>query len=131
MYKTLRYLKVDGKVYDKGKVVDLSALNKKETSQLEKKGFIEKVVGESSEEVQQSGESKEINNDEKEDDPPTDEEIKAELLEKLNHGIVVKELKLLGADFKANASFEKLVDLIMENEEHENHFLDYIDDNGL
>lgn len=131
MHEVLRYLKVDGKIHDKGRVVDLSVLSKKEVSQLEKKRFVEKIVGNPSEEVQQSEENKEVNNDEKEEDPPTDEEVKAELLEKLNHGIVVKELKLLGADFKANASFEKLVDLIMENEEHENHFLDYIDDNGL
>lgn len=133
MHKALRYLKVNGKMHDKGEIIDLSKLNKKETARLVKKGFVEEtqeVKVDKTPPVEEVA-ADEIENPAKDSSNLSEEEVKAELLGKLNHGIVVNELKLLGAEFKANASFEKLVELIMENEDYENHFLDYIDDNEL
>lgn len=134
MYKSLRYLKVGGRYIEKGKTVELSGLSEQEITSLKKKGFIKQVEGN---EVLTSVEKKEVDivpvaeieNDS--DDIMTDEEIKAELLEKITHTVAVRELKLLGAEFKANASLETLVGLIMENEVYENHFFDYIENNEL
>lgn len=133
MHKALRYLKVNGKMYDKGEIINLSKLSKKETARLVKKGFVEEAHEVKANKTPPTEEvaADEIENPTKDSSNLSEEEVKAELLGKLNHGIVVNELKLLGADFKANASFEKLVELIMENEDYENHFLDYIDDNEL
>lgn len=133
MHKALRYLKVNGKMHDKGEIIDLSKLSKKETARLVKKGFVEEahdVKVDKTPSIEEVA-ADEIENPAKDSSNLSEEEVKAELLGKLNHGIVVSELKLLGAEFKANASFEKLVELIMENENYENHFLDYIDDNEL
>lgn len=130
MYKALRYLKVGGRYIDTGEVVKLGELKGEEVDGLVKEGTIvevDKTVAPSSTIKKEGPEA--VGNEFEED--LTDEEVKVELLEKISHTIAVKELKLLGAEFKANASLENLVELIMENEDYEDHFLDYIEQNEL
>lgn len=126
MYKCLQYLKVNGAYVNKGDKVDLSSLTAQEIAQLEKKGIVVKVSNATVKEVQQP--AIEVKSD---SGDMTEEEARAELLEKITHSVAVKELELLGADFKKNASLETLVEIILANEEYENHFFDYIDANGL
>lgn len=126
MYKCLQYLKVNGVYVNKGDKVDLSSLTAQEIAQLEKKGIVVKVSNATVKEVQQP--AIEVKSD---SGDMTEEEARAELLEKITHSVAVKELELLGADFKKNASLETLVEIILANEEYENHFFDYIDANGL
>lgn len=137
MYKALRYIKINGNFVNKGETVDLSTLSVQEIARLEKKGIVEKTNEKPNVEETLIEDAEKVDEDERkviEDDESGDmtaEEVRSELLEKITHTVAVKELKLLAADFKANASLETLVDLIMENEEYENHFLDYIEHNGL
>lgn len=138
MYKCLQYIKVNGRFIDKGENVDLSNLSAQEIARLEKKGIVVKVNEKLNIEQESVRGSKKVNDGSSEDDGGNDdndemtaEEVKAELMEKITHAVAVKELKLLEADFKANASLESLVELIMEEEEYENHFLDYIENNEL
>lgn len=134
MYKCLQYIKVNGRFVDKGEIVDLSTLNAKEISRLMKKGIVIKAdESPSIEKIPNKDTGNGGGGSGKEDGggEMTDEEVRAELSEKITHTVAVKELKLLGAEFKANVSLEVLVDLIMESEEYENHFLDYIENNEL
>ncbi|GGG32903.1 hypothetical protein GCM10007425_29480 [Lysinibacillus alkalisoli] len=126
MYKCLQYLKVNGVYVNKGDKVDLSSLTAQEIAQLEKKGIVVKVSNATVKEVQQPAIGVKSDSGDM-----TEEEARAELLEKITHSVAVKELELLGADFKKNASLETLVEIILANEEYENHFFDYIDANGL
>lgn len=137
MYKCLQYIKVNGRFVDKGENVDLSNLSAQEIARLEKKGIVVKtneklsVEQAADEDLKKVDEGDPGGNNDDDGDEMTTEEVKTELLEKITHAVAVKELKLLAADFKANASLEALVGLIMENEEYENHFLDYIENNEL
>lgn len=128
MYKALRYLKVGGSYIDKGREVALEELSQDEIQRLVDAKKIVLIDGATTTvpEVEKTDVPSDDNGEEM-----TDEEVKAELLEKISHTLAVKELKLLGAEFRRNASLESLVELIMENEEYENHFLDYIEQNEL
>lgn len=130
MYKCLQYLKVNGVYLNKGDKADLSSLTTKEIARLEKKGIVAKVSDATAKEVGQQPEI-EVSALKSDSEGMTEEEARAELLEKITHSVAVKELELLGADFKKNASLETLVEIILGNEEYENHFFDYIDANGL
>lgn len=134
MYKALRYLKVEGHYVDKGEVVKLGSLEEEEVLLLIERKAIAEATGTEGRPPSAEEEEEEVDIPNPEDDQGeemTDEEVKAELMGKITHAIAVKELKLLGADFKANASLESLVELIMENEDYENHFFDYIEQNEL
>ncbi|CEA05763.1 hypothetical protein BN1050_02639 [Metalysinibacillus saudimassiliensis] len=127
MYKCLHYLKVDGVYLDKGKETDLKNLSSEEISRLIKTGVVSKVAA--TNEI-----SFELPDDDKNvvlDGELTEEQVRQELLNKIPHAVAVKELEILGASFRKNASLENLVELILANEEYENHFMDYIDDNEL
>lgn len=126
MYKCLHYLKVDGVYLGKGDTTDLKNLSSEEISRLVKTGIVRKVA------------TNEISFESPDDDENivldgelTEEQVRQELLNKIPHAVAVKELEILGASFRKNASLESLVELILENEEYENHFMDYIDDNEL
>lgn len=127
MYKALRYLKVSGSYVERGREVALEELSRSEVQRLVDAKKIVPVdrVGVS------TPEDEKIDAPSADNDEMTDEEVKAELLEKISHTLAVRELKLLGAEFKGNASLESLVELIMENEDYEDHFLDYIEQNEL
>lgn len=129
MYKSLRYLKVNGAYVNKGEVVDLSHLTKGEIARLVKKGIVQLVDGDTSSEIEVTIPVEEVEKDH--DVEMTEDEVREELLKKITHAVAVKELKILGAEFKANASLEKLVEIIMKNEAYEDHFLDYIEMNEL
>lgn len=131
MHKCLRYLKINGRYHDKGSILKVE-LPKGEVESLIKAGFLKSENAQSSEVItatnvipEQTKEVEEVAGE------MTDEEVKKELMEKITHAVAVKELELLGAEFKKNASLESLVDLIVENEEYEDHFFDYIDAHGL
>lgn len=127
MYKCLHYLKVDGVYLDKGAETDLKNLSSEEISYLVKTGVVSKIAA--TNEI-----SFELPDDNKNvvlDGELTEEQVRQELLNKIPHAVAVKELEILGASFRKNASLESLVELILENEDYENHFMDYIDDNEL
>lgn len=131
MHKCLRYLKINGRYHDKGSTLKVE-LPKEEVESLIKAGFLKSANAQSREVItatnvipEQTKEVEEVAGE------MTDEEVKKELMEKITHAVAVKELELLGAEFKKNASLESLVDLIVENEEYEDHFFDYIDAHGL
>jgi len=129
-YKCLQYLKVCNKYYDKGEVVDLSPLSSEEIKRLEKKGIIEKTTDPITKQIESKVEEvKELNNEE--DDEMTEDDVREELNSKLTQTIVVRELELLGVEFKKNASLKSLVELIIQDPKLEDHFLDYIENNGL
>ena len=131
MHKCLRYLKINGRYHDKGSILKVE-LPKGEVESLIKAGFLKSENAQSSEVITATNvipeQTKEV---EEAAGEMTDEEVKKELMEKITHAVAVKELELLGAEFKKNASLESLVDLIVENEEYEDHFFDYIDAHGL
>lgn len=136
MYKCLSYLKIDGCFYDKGDSVDLSALSDKEIARLERKGIVERLGDAAITKVSngEGDDGKIGGNDESKgngDGDMTEKEVREELSVKITHAVAVKELTLLGAEFKKNASLETLIDVIMENEEYEGYFFDYIDTHGL
>ena len=127
MYKCLHYLKVDGVYLDKGKETDLKNLSSEEISHLVKTGVVSKIAA--TNEI--SFESPDNDKNVILDGELTEEQVRQELLNKIPHAVAVKELEILGASFRKNASLESLVELILENEDYENHFMDYIDDNEL
>lgn len=112
---------------DKGAETDLKNLSSEEISYLVKTGVVSKIAA--TNEI-----SFELPDDNKNvvlDGELTEEQVRQELLNKIPHAVAVKELEILGASFRKNASLESLVELILENEDYENHFMDYIDDNEL
>lgn len=127
MYKCLHYLKVDGVYLDKGKETDLKNLSSEEISHLIKTGVVSKVAATNEISFEVPGNDKNVVLD----GELTEEQVRQELLNKIPHAVAVKELEILGASFRKNASLESLVELILENEDYENHFMDYIDDNEL
>ncbi|HEY4623842.1 MAG TPA: hypothetical protein VIH12_08270 [Solibacillus sp.] len=127
MYKCLHYLKVDGVYLDKGAETDLKNLSSEEISHLVKTGVVRKVAATNEISFVSPDNDKNIVLD----GELTEEQVRQELLNKIPHAVAVKELEILGASFRKNASLESLVELILGNEDYENHFMDYIDDNEL